>query len=722
MAKQPRHPIGKVPYKETTQDHNIKVGVIFRVDEINMVADIKIITGGGDQLEIPLSQGMYGPRSFWGGVPEVNSLVILGYRQLSKNLKEAVILGYLPVVNRSGIRFDPFSTVDPAEVSPEDQAKLETLVGKTTRQKRLLLRPGDVGGMSSSGAELVLSKSLSMTNRAGDLIELRDADRTLVSQAVHRVESASGIKQFYGPLRRSAFFLPPDLFRSGTLLKDTTDKPLSYYGRDELQATGPGGVGNAAKFANADGQMLEVFNDTATFPAVTYSNGRIAHYPPDRPGLGVEGDESVADAYVEYRMEMAHLSDLTQDVLEEVDGFQVNPKRPYIELAMGTVVGNDLTETKEMRQYGKVLKYKIFNDFTSTQPGRFSTDEIQRPATAPDIESVTQAGAYLFRLWPIRTTSDQPFVAAISKQGKLFLNVPASQVEDYPSGSKNISAEMNFAGAVKAFIGASAPDRISAHITLAGGLHLDVGRDSKGNAVTITYHSATKAVYAGNPNEEDLASSIEVRGVKNSAITGAERKAIDGSKTTEVSGRYKLNADRVNVNAFQGASYNFGELNQLISGKSQLNYALQVLENIVAGGKISTIIAGGSIENILAGAKSTTVAAGAMTTTVPGGAYTVTVGTGALSISTAAGAVALSTAAGALSLAAGAGAMSLTAGLALNMTAATISMVAPQVLVGGPAAVLGVCRGLPLLPPGAPSLDWITGLPLQGSASFRSFL
>jgi len=47
-------------------------------------------------------------------------------------------------------------------------------------------------------------------------------------------------------------------------------------------------------------------------------------------------------------------------------------------------------------------------------------------------------------------------------------------------------------------------------------------------------------------------------------------------------------------------------------------------------------------------------------------------------------------------------------------------MTAPLVLIGGPTAVLGVCRGIPTLPPGVPSLDPITGITLLGAITVLS--
>lgn len=719
FRRTPKHLSGSSPGKDfvdTGDLAGLKVGVITRVDEVNLKADIKIITGGGERFEIDLTQGLAGPRSFWGGVPEVDSVVIVGYRRIHKQLYDAVILGYLPVGNRAGLRFDPFSIADPTEITADETELYGELFRSVRRTKRLLLHSGDVGGMSSAGSELALSKDVRMVNRAGDILELRDAERTFITQTIHRVESDAGIRRVSGPIRRGGTYLPPDILQTdGKTLKSTTD---GYYGRDILQAAGPGmGIGSSAKYADTTGALLDIFNDTAEFPPITYSSGRRVFYPATSPGVSMEDATSGADAFVEDRFEMSHTSDLSQEVIEEIDGFTMDRRSPYIERVIGTLVGNDLNSTMGQRQYARILKPKLFPDFTSGALGKFTLAEIDRQPTTPDVEVATTAGAFLFRIRPPRAVGENDFVAAVSKQGKLFLNIPASVKEDYPSGSKGVSAEMNLAGALKMFIGASQPDRVSAHITLEGGVHLDIGRDAAGNAVTTRYHSATKTIYEGNPNEEDITTSVEVRGVKASFITGAENKTIDGSKSTLVSGMLQEQADRVSLNAFQGASFNFGEFNTLVSGKSQFQYAMSVLENIAIGGKTSTILAGGLTQTVLAGAIAFSALAGAITFNAPAGAFNVTVGTGAISLTTGAGAVSLSTGAGAVSIAAGAGAISLTAGLALNMIASTtISMTAPMILLGGPAAILGVVRGLRSLPPGTPSLDYITGLPLMGSA------
>lgn len=718
----PKRPIGTVPKKDFADDspgafYTTKVALITRVDEVNMKADIQILTGGGKRFEVDLTQGMAGPRSFWGGVPEVNSTVIIGYRRVHKNLYDAVILGYIPTGNRSGMRFDPFSPYDPSSVDPADAVLTKQILGSTVRYKRLIMRPGDVGGMSSKGSEMVLNEDVRMVNRAGDFIELRDAERTLVTQSVHRVESESGIRRISGPIRRSAFFLPEDIFKTGT--KTLRDTSTNYLGRDELQAAGPGITpGVAPKYAFTNGNVLDLFNDFTEFPAVTYNNGRKVHYPPSSPAVNIEGADSPSDAFVEHRMEMSHSSDLSQEVIEEIDGFSMDRRLPYIEEVYGTVVGNDLNSVRGQRQYARILKPHLFSDFRTNVKGKFTMEEVTRQPTN-DIESKTAAAAYLFRMRPPRSTGDDVYAYAITKEGKVYLNIPGSSVENYPA--KNVSAEVVLGGALKTYIGASTPDRNSINATLEGGIKAIIGHNSDGRALDISYRSAVSVEYSTTtPDDNDMAYQAIIRGKTRKLVTGVDQEQV-ASKEFLVDGGFQVHSDRFNVNASQGFGGNFGEISWMISGKSQYNYALAVLENIFVGGKISTILAGGFVQNILAGGEAHNITAGGALYNIAAGGFTVTVGTGAIAITTGAGAVSLSTAAGAISLGAAAGAVSITAGLAMALTAATaITLTAPQVLLGGVAAVLGVCRGVPSLPPGTPTLDYITNLPLLGSALIRS--
>jgi hypothetical protein len=726
MADRRFDQMGKTPGAQfATDDYSIKVAIVQRVDEVNMVADLKILSGSAtERQEVPLTQALYGPRSFWGGIPEVNSLVIIGYRRTQSKAQNISILGYLPVAIRSSHRFDPISPDDPANIDGSTIAEFQDLFGTTTRFKRLNMRPGDVGGMSADGSEFVMSKDVRMMNRAGDLFELRDDDRTVVQSSIHSIETQAGVRRIAGPIRRSAFFLPDDIFAEGRTLKsDETEPP--YYGRDELETAGPGPTaGEEPRFSNVgSGQVLDIFNDFTTFPPVTYSSGKRVHYPPTIRGTSVDDLDSAADAFVEDRMEMSHTSDIVQEVLEEIDGFSVDRKLPYIERVYGTLVGNTLNSTDGQRQYAEVLKPKIFEDFFSKRPGKFTLSAVDRKPTSPDLEVNTSAGAYMLRIRPPYGTSGQDgaYVHAVSKQGKTYLQIPGSKVEDTTTGESNVSAEVNLLGALKAFVGASNPERISAHLTFEGGVHLDIGRDSQGNAVTVQYHSGVKTIADGNPNQDDVAVDQDIRGTKRLNLTGRELKNIQGTRTATISGRERVDADRINYNAFSGMSLNVGEMAQMVSGKTQINYALQYQETVALGGKVMTILAGGETQTILAGAKSTTVAAGATTFTNPAGAFSVNVGTGSFGVTVGTGAITMSTGAGAMSLSAGAGAVSITSGLAMNLTATVaINLVSAQVLVGGPAAVLGVCRGTPAMPPGSPSLDIITNIPLFGSAVFRS--
>ena len=720
-----KYPTGHTPGKgfgDNGFPQGLHVGILTRIDEINMKGDVKVITRGGQTVpEVDLTQAMCGPRSFWGGVPEVNSLVVLAYRMRHKQVWEPMVLGFIPVGNKSGLRYDPFSPTNPSDVptDPAERSIYDQFIGRTVRHKRLKLRSGNVGGMSSDGAEFVLAKDVRMSNRAGDLIELRDAERTLVTQAIHRFDSTSGIKYTSGPARRIENFLPQDIFKTGRQLKGEADR---YFGSDELKALGPGIPDSPTKYANSSGVVLDFFNDTTTYPPTTYSNGKRVFYPSTVYATGIEdGEAGPGNAFTEDRMEMAHDTDLVQEVLSEVDGFAIVKRRPFIERVYGTVVGNDTTGTQGLKQYGKVLQPELWQSFSTDGPGKFLLSEVERAAKG-DTNTLTSAAAYLFRIWsPYGATDDNPFAVSVEKQGKVYINVPKPTVERYPDDS-GISVEMNLLGALKMFVGGSDKNNTSIQAYLQGGVKAVIGHNKDtGNALDITFLSGVAVNYqSGVANEDGFAKSEDIQGNYALATSGDFIETINGAKSTTVNGGYALQADRINVNALQGYSAMLSSMDILVAGKTQYNHALVVLETIIAGGKVSTILAGGLIETIAAGGQVTNIGAGGQVTNIGAGGYLVNVGGGALTMTAAAGAVAITAGAGAVSITAGA-ALTLTAGLAITLTSgALVSMVAPLIQLGGPSAVLGVCRGVPSLPPGTPTLDPITGTPLLGSLTVMS--
>ena len=65
----PKKGLGHVPGKDFVDSgdpYGMKIGIITRIDEVTMKADVRVMSGAGDRFEIDLTQAMCGPRTFWG--------------------------------------------------------------------------------------------------------------------------------------------------------------------------------------------------------------------------------------------------------------------------------------------------------------------------------------------------------------------------------------------------------------------------------------------------------------------------------------------------------------------------------------------------------------------------------------------------------------------------------------------------------------------------------
>jgi hypothetical protein len=703
--------IGRNHEDKAQEQFGLKLGLVVRIDEINMKVDLKIMSGGGEAMEVDLTQAMAGPRSFWGGIPEKGSICIIGYRKKSKQIAQAMILGYIPTGVRAGLKMDPISPVNPAEVDPADAEETKDFFGPTIRHRRLKLSPGDVGGLSSSGSEFAMGRDVRLINRAGDSVELRDADRTLITSTVHRLDSTAGVFEINGPIRRGGMYLPSDVTKDGSLV-------AGYKGNDVLTNSGPGGVSGGYKFAGPDGKVLEFFNNVTEFPPVTYTNGRRVFYPATNVAVNFEDPESGgASAYTEHRMEIAHTTDCTQEVREEIDGFQLDRNRIFIEQVYGTIVGNDTYSTEGLRQYGKLLKPIIFDDLFQLSPGKFRFEEIPRGPHEPDLERDTTTGAYLFKVKTLRKDKNTEYAHAVSKQGKVFLNIPGSTIERYPCGAKNVSAEVNLEGALKLFIGAETSRNASVILKMVGGITGEIGHLTNGKAVDVKLGSSIDFECAGTNDEDNMAYRATINGNSSSVTTGEIVVQGQSSISHTASGAYNVRADAINHSGTNGITGNYGGMNLMSTSTAQFHYAQAVLETIVSVGYTRTILVGALTDTILLGPRTYLTGIGAVTWISPLGAYSTLVGAGVYSVTVGLGAIVQSVG-GLMSM--NALIMALTSAGPLSLTSASIITIAAPTVMIGPGPLHGVVRGKPLLPPNLPSRCPASGEVIPGSLAVLS--
>jgi hypothetical protein len=349
--------------------------------------------------------------------------------------------------------------------------------------------------------------------------------------------------------------------------------------------------------------------------------------------------------------------------------------------------------------------------------GKMTFEEVVRGQNG-DLDVNTAAGAYLLNiLGPVSKDDNVPFSVAVQKQGKLLVQIPKPSNEFYNDNVKGISADLNVLGAIKLYAGASTPTATSMYAKFEGGIKAEIGRNSDtGNSIDVTYLGPVNAQFVGAADENGNGAVTQIAGGFALSSTGDHKHDVGGSVFVTANGAMTHQADKIIHTAPSGYTLSSGGFQQTNMGLTMLTYAMLKTENIAAGGEVKTIAAGSALEAIAAGAKTVTVGAGPISMTA-GAAMTQT-----------AGAAMSQTAGGALTTSAG-GAISQTAGAAFTMTAgAVMTQTAPAGIIlnsvniqfGGPAAVLGVVRATPAMPPGAPTLDYITGLPLLGSAMVRS--
>jgi len=723
------------------QQFALSTGQVTFIDYESHLITIRVTTGEELQFEPQaLPQAAAGHRHFLGAMPEVGDVCLVGWGQsISGRTKTPYVLRWLVPGVTSGHDWLPTQPYSPGDFgfTATEKARFEGIADRV-RHKLRHLEPGDVFGMSSRGADILLNESIQITNRRGNEIHLRDQDQAIIFRSLQQFHAMSGARIYAGMVQRDAGMLPNQMFSDGTYwdsprVVDGASRPLS---QEEL-ATDPvpvlgltpaevfardrGGQRNNAinlgsldpyqflqrgLFIGADGQALEDSSSEAVY-------GGKSMYR-----VSMDNSNSVIDPSVEtlteYRIEVSHTADGTLPVTEQTDGFDADrlpsavptdaaplggsEASPFIEFVMGSVIGNDPFNNQGRALYGVPLRPVVF-DGVDANPGM---------KTGLGFPMEEHAAVMLKIAPPLSTTGTSSFWAW-TKDGRLLKSVVG------PGGV--YSAEENYGSGLRVGIGATT-DGDSYRLDTKGAivLHNERGSNATNMGVEVTSDRGAIRIYGGGSTTVggSLARSAPVgegdKGLPAVSIESATNMHLTAAKTLKISAQTLdlKNVAQMNLSGSSSLQLSsgtkvatqskviettaMGSLETNISGpRDSLPTNMPVRStSIVAtpatgnpGGLTDkyTMTYGNRRETITAGNHTTRVAVGNQTYST--GAGVVKMGSAANSVEVTTGGITGTAAAGAVTFAAPAGAASITATARASITGATVGITGPAVTISG---------------------------------------
>lgn len=433
-------------------------------------------SGTHERVPVPMSYPGAGVRHFLGAMPEIGDYCIVGWMpQESSNPKQRtpVILAWvIPGVwpGREWVTTSNFPTSEADLGTKRSRDVLANGLGRT-RHKLRHIQPGNIIGSSSQGSDIVLDEGVTLANRRGNEIRLRDQDQAFLVRALQEFKALAGARVYAGLVQRDATFLPKPMVSDGyvwngpqqTLLGEPiheTDLPAdSANPKGKLTPArmlskpsplridtniDPYEFLQLGGFVNSDGYAI---GDKHISDA-TYGGKPIYRVSSQSGNAAIQAD---TPAFTEYRLEVSHTSDGRLPVTEQTDLFDAerlpsqvggnSPNMPYMEWVLGTVVGNDPYTQIGQMSYGKPLIPKVFDADTPNprlDPAiMFAQGSSQRP------DPVNEHAASLFRLKPIN--GDQESFISFNKKGQMKASISGPKTEN--------SLEVALQGGVKVSVG-----------------------------------------------------------------------------------------------------------------------------------------------------------------------------------------------------------------------------------------------------------------------------
>jgi len=480
--------------EQMSPDMNWGLGMarVVNVDYEEYFVTLRTLMGASQMYErvpVPITFPGAGARHFLGAMPQIGDQCIIGWMPQESSekgggTKSPIILAWIiPGVwpgrdwaTTGAFDIDEYDTTTPRARSMVSGAH------DVIRHKLRHIHPGNIVASSAQGSDLVLDEGVMLSNRRGNEIRLRDQDQALILRSLQQFHAMAGARIYAGMVQRDATFLPPTMVSDG---KDWEAIGQAFNGEpftdDDLE-NDPGSPKGFLKPSRA--QARNSTGDGMTRPTII-TDRNIDPYSFLARGSFISDSGFVLDnkhesdsiyggkpifrvaanskanatlhpkspTLTEYRIEVTHTSDGLLPVTEQTDMFDAerlpgsNPlgkpglsatNTPFIELVLGSVVGNDPFSQEGRKKYGMPLVANIFD-------GDRTVPRIEAANIGQDSETaIGDHLAMLFRMVPPLQNSQSPGTFwGVNKQGQLKASI---------AGGGN-SAEIAMAGSMQIALG-----------------------------------------------------------------------------------------------------------------------------------------------------------------------------------------------------------------------------------------------------------------------------
>ena len=411
------------------------VAQVINVNYEEYFVTLRIILGNdfeNERIPVPLTFPGAGTRHFLGAMPTVGDYCVCGWfaqDSIGAGLsnpeatKTPVILAWIPRgawLGHDWVFTSPFSE-DEREMSQKQQDEVQGIYTQH-RHKRLHMRPGDVVASSSKGSDILLNEGVYITNRRANEIRLRDQDQAFVVRSQQQFHIMSGAKVYGGMIQRDSRLLQgavanrDGLNRAQARQIDSEGNPIKV---EDLSAWIFGGRKRFApsiEQIGLDNNLLptNILSQSGLF--LVEDNGSVYGGKPMFRVAIDKNNETIDNTlgkeiptFTEYRIELSHYSDGLLPVSEQTEGLDQDKEINLVELAYGTVVGNDPKNESDL--YGKPLVADVFPE----------------PSISPITErhSLGDHLASLFKINAIDNTQGllEPTWFAVNKDGRVKVSI-----------------------------------------------------------------------------------------------------------------------------------------------------------------------------------------------------------------------------------------------------------------------------------------------------------